>query len=169
MTDDWEGFVYYSISSSEILGLVIERLQICAVFHKAWWKLITFKACLITLAIVVVLCLVAKLCLTLQPHGLQHARLPHPSLSPRVCSDSCPLSQWCHSTISSSTVSFSSCPQSFSASEYFLMSRLFTSAGQSIGASASASVLPMNIQCWFPLGLTGLICPRDSQESSPTP
>ena len=115
MTDDWEGFVYYSISSSEILGLVIERLQICAVFHKAWWKLITFKACLITLAIVVVLCLVAKLCLTLQPHGLQHARLPHPSLSPRVCSDSCPLSQWCHLTILSSVIPS---PPAFSLSQH---------------------------------------------------
>ena len=71
--------------------------------------------------------------------------------------NSCPLSQWCHPTISSSVVPFSSCLQSFSASGYFLMSRLFASVGQSIGASVSASVLPMNIQGWFPLGLTGLI------------
>ena len=84
---------------------------------------------------------------------------------------SCPLSWWWHPTISSSVVPFSSCPQSFPASESFPMSWLFTSGGQSIGASASASALPMNIQGWFPLGLTSwsLCCPRDSQESSPVP
>ena len=90
-------------------------------------------------------------------HGLKHARLPCPLLSPRVCSNSCPLSQWCHPTISSSVAHFSSCPQPFSASGSFLRSRLIASSGQSIGASVSASVLPMNIQGWFPLGLTGLI------------
>ena len=89
-------------------------------------------------------------------------------LSPGVCSNSCPLSWWCHPTISSS-VSFSSCPQSFPASGSFLMSWLFTSGGHSIGVSASASVLPENIQDWFPWGLTGLISLRDSQESSPAP
>ena len=102
-------------------------------------------------------CSVTKSCLTLQPHGLQHTRLLCPPLSPRVCSDSCPLSWWCYLTISSSVIPFSSCLQSFPASGSFLMSWLFTSGGQSIGASASASVLPVNIQCWFPLGLTGLI------------
>ena len=102
-------------------------------------------------------CSVAKSCLTLWPHGLQHIRLPCPSLFPRVCSNSCPLSPWCHPTISSSVTPFSSCPLSFPASESFPMSRLFTSGGQTIGASASASVLPVNIQGWFPLGLTGLI------------
>ena len=85
------------------------------------------------------------------------AKLPCPSLSPRVYSNSCPLSQWCHPTISSSVTYFSFCPQSFPASESFPMSQLFTSGGQSIGASASASVLPMNIQSWLPFGLTGLI------------
>ena len=75
----------------------------------------------------------------------------------RVCSDSCPLNQWCHSTISSSVVCFSFCPQSFPASGSFLMSQLFASGGQSIGTSVSASVLPINIQGWFPLGLTGLM------------
>ena len=90
-------------------------------------------------------------------HGLQHARLPCPSRTPRVHSDSCPLSQWCHPTISSPVAPFSSCPQSFPASESFPVSQLFASGGQSIGTSASASVLPMNIQGWFPLGLTGLI------------
>ena len=95
---------------------------------------------------------------SLQPHGLQHARLPCPSLSPGACSNSCPLSQWCHPTISSSVILFSSCLQSFPASgSSFPMSWLFSSGGQSIRASISASVLPMNIQDWFPLGLTGLI------------
>ena len=102
-------------------------------------------------------CSVTKLCPTLRPCGLQHARLPGPSPSPRVCSNSCPLSQWCHPTISYSDAPFSSWPQSFPASGSFQMSRLFTSGGQSIGASASASLLPMNIQDWFPLGWTGWI------------
>ena len=94
---------------------------------------------------------------SLWPHGLQHARLPCPSLSPRVCLNSHPLSWWCHPTISSSVISFSSRLQSFPASGSFLMSQLFESGGPSIGASASASVLPMNIQDWFPLGWTGWI------------
>ena len=91
----------------------------------------------------------------LWPHGLQHIRLPCPPLLPRVCSNSCPLSQWCHPTISSSVALFSSCPQSFPASGAFPTTGLFTSYGQSIGAPASASVLPVNIQGWFPLGWTG--------------
>ena len=91
---------------------------------------------------------------SLQPHGLQHARLPSPSSSPRTCWNSHSLSPWCHPTISSSVVPF--CLQSFPASGSFLMSQLFTSVGQSIGALASASVLPMNIQSWFPLGFTNL-------------
>ena len=92
---------------------------------------------------------------SLWPHGLQHTRLPYPSPSPRACSNSCTLSRWCHPTISSSVIPFSPCLQSFPATGSFLMSQLFTSGGQSIGASAS--VLPMNIQGWFPLGLTGWI------------
>ena len=100
-------------------------------------------------------CPVAQLYPTLRPHELQHARLPCPWLSPRVCSNSCSLSWWCHLTISSSVSPLCSCTQSFPASGSFSMSRYFTSGGQSIGASAS--VLPMNIQGWFPLGLTGLI------------
>ena len=92
-----------------------------------------------------------------RPHGLQHAILPCLALSPKDCSNSCPLSRWCHPAISSSVTPFSSCPQSFPASRTFPMSQLCTLGGQSIGASASASVLPMNIQDWFPLGLTGLI------------
>ena len=93
---------------------------------------------------------------SLQPHGLQHARLPYPSPPPRACSNSCPSSQWCHPTISSSVIPFSSCLQSFPASGSFPMSQLFASSGQRIGPSVSASVLPMNIQDWFPLGLTSL-------------
>ena len=88
--------------------------------------------------------------------GPQHSRSPCPSPSPRACSNSCPWSQWCHPTILSSVIPFS-CLQSFPASGSFLMSWLFTSSGQSIGASASASVLPMNIQGWCPSGLSGLI------------
>ena len=94
---------------------------------------------------------------SLQPHGLQHARLPCPSPTPGVYSNSCPLHRWCHPTISSSVIPFFSCLQSFPASEFFPVSQFFTLGGQSIGVSASASVLPMNIQGWFPLGLTGLI------------
>ena len=96
---------------------------------------------------------------SLWPHGLQHTRPPCPSPSPRACSNSCPVSRWCHPTISSSVIPFS-CRQSFPTSGSFPMSQLFTSGGQSIGASASASVLPMNIQGWSPLGLTGPCCPR---------
>ena len=88
--------------------------------------------------------------------GQQHARLPCSLPPPGVCSNSCPLSRWCHPTVSSSVVPFSSCLQSFPASGSFQMSQLIASSGQSTGASASASVLPMNIQDWFPLGLTGL-------------
>ena len=94
---------------------------------------------------------------SLQPHGLQHARLPCPSPIPRACPNSCPLSRWCHSIISSSVVSFSYCLQSFRASGAFQMSQFFASGGQSIGVSGPASVLPMHIQDWFPLGLTGWI------------
>ena len=90
-------------------------------------------------------------------HGLQHARLPCPSLSLGVCSNSCPLSWWCYLTISSSAIPFSFYLQSFPASRSFPMSQLFTWGGQSTGASASASVLPKNIQGWFPLGLTCFI------------
>ena len=92
---------------------------------------------------------------SLRPHGLQHTRLPCPSPTPRVYSNSCPLSWWCHPTISSSVALFSFCLQSFPASGSFPMSWLFTYGGQSIGVSASVSVLAMNIQDWFPLGLTG--------------
>ena len=94
---------------------------------------------------------------SLQPHGLLHGWPPCPSLSPGVCPSSCPLSQWCHLTISSSATSFSFCLPYFPASMSFLISQFFTSGGQSTEASASASVPPLNIKDWFPLGLTGLI------------
>ena len=94
---------------------------------------------------------------SLWPHGLQHARLPCASSSPGACSNSCPLSWWCHPTISSSVIPFSSCLQSFTASGSFIISQFFASGGQSIRTSASASVPPMNIQDWFPSGLTSWI------------
>ena len=97
---------------------------------------------------------------SLRPHALLHARPPCPSPTPRACSSSCPLSQWCHLTISSSVIPFSSCLQSFPASlfiYFFPVSQFFPSGGQSIGVLASASVLPMNIQDWFPLEWTGWI------------
>ena len=94
---------------------------------------------------------------SLWPHGLKHARIPCPSPSPRVWSNSCPLSLSCHPTILSFVIPFTSCLQSFPASGPFPMSQHFASGGQSIGVSASASVLPMNTQCWYPLGLTDLI------------
>ena len=110
----------------------------------SWWQFNQFSS-------------VPQSCLTLWFHGLQHTRPPCPSPTPGACSNSCPLSQWCHPTISSSVVSFSSCLQSFPASGSFHMSQFFTSGEQSIGISASTLVLPVNIQNWFPLGLTSLI------------
>ena len=94
---------------------------------------------------------------SLWPNGLQHGRLPHPSASPGVCPSLCLLNQWYHPTISSSVAVFSFCLPSFPASGSSPVSRLFSSGGQSIGASASMSVLPKNIQDWFPLGFTGLV------------
>ena len=98
---------------------------------------------------------VTQSCPTLRPHELQHTRPPCPSPTPGVHSDSRPSSQRCHPAISSSVVPFSSCPQSLPESESFPMSQLFTSGGQSIGVSASTSILPMNTQDWSPLGRTG--------------
>ena len=114
---------------------------------------------------------VTQSCPTLRSHGLQHARLPYPSPTSGVCSNSCPSSQWCHPTILSLVVPFSSCHQYFPASGSFPMTQFFTASGQSIGVSASASVLPINIEDWFPLRWTGLISllPKGLQESSPTP
>ena len=94
---------------------------------------------------------------SLWPHGRQHARLPCPSPTPGAYSNSCPSSRWCHPTISSFVIPFSFCLQSFPASGSFPVSQFFTSGSQSMGVSASASVLPMNIQDWFPFGWTGSI------------
>ena len=94
---------------------------------------------------------------SLWPHESQHTKPPCPSPTPRVYPNSCPLSRWCHPTISSSVIPFSSCLQSFPASGSFQMSQLFASGGQSIRVSASTSVLPINTQDWFPLGRTGWI------------
>ena len=127
---------------TKIIGRAVDFGVVGIIVH---WKYLLVICC----------CSVTKSCPTLQPHGLQHARPPCSSLSPRVCSNSCPLSLWCYLTISSSATLFSFCLQSFPASGSFAMSPLFTSGGQSIGASAS--VFPMNIQDWFPLGLTDLI------------
>ena len=118
------------------------------------YSVVTFL--LVQFSSVAQLCLRCLWCLC-DPHGLQHASIPCPSPSPRACSNSCASSQWCHPTISSSVVPFSSCLQSFPASGSFPMSQFFTSGGQSIGASALASVLPMSTQDWFPLGWTGWI------------
>ena len=96
-------------------------------------------------------------CDSLRAHGLQYTRFPCLSPSPGACSNSCPLNQWCHPTISSSVALFSSCPPSYPASGSFPVSWLFISGGQSIRASVSASIFPVNIQGWFPLGLIGLI------------
>ena len=109
------------------------------------------KAFILNLSYVVQFSSVAQLCLTLRVHG--HC----PSSTPRAYSNSCPLHRWCHPTISSSIVPLSSCLRSFQTSGSFQMSQFFSSGGQRIGASASASILPMNIHDWFPLGLTGCI------------
>ena len=110
-------------------------------------------------------CSVAKLCLTLQPHELQHARYPSPSPAPRACSNSCPLSWWCHTINSSSVTPFSSCLQSSPASGSLLVSQLFASSDQSTGASSSVSVRPVNIKDWFLLGLTSLIFLQSKEHS----
>ena len=102
---------------------------------------------------------------SLRPHGLQHSRLPCPSPTPGAHSDPHPSSRWCHPTVSPSVIPFTSCPQSFPASGSSQMSQLLASGGQTSGASASASVFPMNLQEWFPLGLTSLI-PLQSKELS---
>ena len=108
---------------------------------------------------------VAQLCPTLQPHKLQHTRLPCPSPNPRACSNSFPSSQWCHPTISSSVIPLSSCLQSFPASGSFLRSQFFASGGQSIGTSDSVWVFPVNIQGWFLLGSTRLISLKSKELS----
>ena len=121
-----------------------------------WWGKILFKSSLSPITLHQ-FSSVAQLCLTLQPQELQHARPPCPLSTAEVHPNSCALSWWCHSAVSSFVIPFSSCPQSLPASGSFPMSQLVTWGGQSIGVSASASVLPMNTQDWSPLGWTGWI------------
>ena len=133
----------------------------CALTHDLFWRM--FCVCLSRMYLLLLLDAMFHISVQfncsvtsdyLRPHGLQHARLPCPSSTPIVYSNSCPLSRWWHPAISSSVVPFSSCTQSFLASGSFQMNRFFLSRGQSIRVSASTSVLPMNIQDWFPLGWT---------------
>ena len=126
-------------------------MKIVYICNKFQWKADTWTKLMIQFSSV------TQSCSTLWPHGLQHPRPPCLFPTPRACSDSCPLSQWCHSAISSSVIPFSSHLQSFPASRSFQMSQFFPSGGQSIGVSASVSVLPVNIQHWLPLGWTGWI------------
>ena len=132
-----EGFIYRTI--------LVWSFLICGLEVSYWWARLEFHF----------LFSCSVLSDSLWSHGLQHSRFLCPSPSPGACSNSCPLSRWCHLTIWSSVIPF--CLQPFPTLGSFLMSQLFESGGQSTGASASASVLPMNIHDWFPLGLTGLI------------
>ena len=137
-TEDSFLFFFSSIKIAHLL-LPLNKSRVC--FKRAWFLQFYIQFSSVTQSYP-----------TLQSHGLQHTRLPCPSPTPRACSNSCPLSQWCHPTISSSVIPFSSWLQSFPASGSFPMSQLCASGGQSIGVSASASVLPVNIRDWFPLG-----------------
>ena len=134
------------------------KLHLLNIHHKPDAVLSTLGTCFICPQISNFVAVVQSL--TLQPHGLLNARLPCCSPSPEACSNSCPLSWWCHPTISSSVILFSYCLQSFPASGSFPMSQFFASGGQNTGVSASASVVPRNSQDWSPLGLTGLISMR---------
>ena len=171
-TSSWLIIILYIVGSNFLLFL---KIFVCVNIHERYWFIVfpfsniiiwflcQSNASLIDLvwkhsfSIYFLLFSGSVVSDSLLLHGLQQARLLCPSLFPRVCSNSCPLSQWGHPTISSSAAPFSSCHQSFPDSESFPMSQLFTSCGQSIRALASASVLPMNILCCFPLGLTGFI------------
>ena len=143
----------------EVLFSILIIISRCRISSNAFLMCIsmTIHLFLFNMLMTVQFSSVAQSCPTLQPHGLQHARLPCPSPTPRVYSNSSPLCQWCHPIISSCVVPFSSCLQSFPASGSFQIGQFFASGGQNIGISASASVLPMNIQNWFPLGWTGWI------------
>ena len=133
------------------LCFVQQKIKNLGRWYLEFWDSMCVYACVFSL----VHCSVVSN--SLRPHGLQHSRLPCPSPTPRVYSNSCLLSQWCHPTISFSVIPFSSCLQSFPASGSFPMSQFFASGGQSIGVSVSASVLSMNIQDWSPSEWTGWI------------
>ena len=145
---DWEECIH-SIWYRILYIIESNLVLICPRFLHVLWLFVLFSY--------------SFFCDSLRPHGLQHTRLPCSSPSARICSNSCPSSRWRHPTISSSVSPFSSCLQSFPASGSFAVSQLFIPGGWYIGASASASVLPINILGWFPC------CPRDSQEPSPAP
>ena len=150
-------FSLLSQATSDLLSIIIDRF----VFFRILYKWQSFICTLIFWLLSVQFSSVQFSCSVLSdslwPHGLQHARPPCPSPTPGVYSNTCPSSQWCHPAISCSIVPFSSCPQSLPASEFFPMSQLFSWGGQSIGISASASVLPMNTQDWSLLGWTDWI------------
>ena len=150
--------VSWSLDTSS-QGFKLQGTDFCLFFFVLfcfyWFTAIAPALC--RLSMIFCYCSIAKSCPILGPHGLQRTRLPCPSLTPGVCSNSCPSGQGCHPTISSSVIAFSSCLQTFPASGSFPMSQFFASGGPSIGVSTSASILPMNIQDWFPLGLTSLI------------
>ena len=134
--------------------------SICHCFSSVWFIQIYKSFCLSALTFTSFLSVQFSCSVmsdSLGPHGLQHTRLPRPSPTPRAYSNSCPSHGRCHPTISSSVIPFSSCLQSFPTSRSFQRIQFFVSGGQSIGISASASILPMNIQDWFPLGWTGWI------------
>ena len=136
------------------MSVFIRYMKLNKVFYSSW--LILRQNLFFYSSFVVFVQLISRVWLFVTPWTVGF-QAPYPSLSLRACSNSCPLSWWCHPTISSSVAPFSSCPQSFPVSGSFTVSQLFASGGQSTGASASASVPPMSIQGWFPLGLTGLI------------
>ena len=151
----WGFYVYIhksvvSFSCNIFAWIILSSYKSCEVLSP-----LTF--CLRTISVQLVLFSRSLMSDSLWPHGLKHARPPCPSPTPKACSNSCPSSQWCYTTISSSVVPFSSCLQSFPAPGSFPRSQFFASGGLGIGVSASASVLPMNIQNWFPFGLTGWI------------
>ena len=137
-------------------GVFLLCVGLCYCYSSWELPLLVSQLCVIKV-FVIQFSSVTQSCPTLQPQELQHTRPPGPSPTPGVYPNSCPLNHWCHPTISSSVIPFSSCPQSFPAWGSFPMSQLFTSGGQSIGVSDSTSVLPMNIQDWSHLGLTGWI------------
>ena len=141
-----------ALKKSEFYYFQMPRKIIYQIFHNSDWKYTKYRP---ICSSVQFSCSVVSNPLWL--HGPQHARLPCPSPTPGAYPNSCPLSRWYHAAISSSVIPFSSCPQSFPASESFQMSHLFASSGQSIGVSASTSVLPMNTQDWSPWGWTGWI------------
>ena len=153
---DMSGQLYNNKSPrmiTKVLWVLILRIQI----NFSEWMIFKYRICELRRWNVSVQLSHSVMSDYLRPHGRQHVRIPYPSPTPRACSNSSPSSLWCYPTISFSVIPFSTCHHSFPASGSYLMSQFFPSDGQNIGASASASVLPVIIQNWFPVGLTGLI------------